>query len=141
MSVRIKKIAPEEEAIDFVIKTQCVVANADGSRSIEPLPDQIRKFTFANAFFCTALRRNAGQQTAFRIGQLIIRWATVENFTSIVRKGRQIESCASPGELRRSVLAWIDAKSFIVIPIKGWLDRLGAHRRLSHDAVLLIFKR
>ena len=141
MSVRVKKIAPEEEAIDFVIKPQCVVANADGSRSIEPLPDQIRKFTFAYTFFCTVLRRNTGQQTAFRIRQLIFRWATVENFTGITRKGRKIESCASPGELRRSVLAWIDAKSFIVIPIKGWLNRLCAHRRLSHDAVLLIFKR
>ncbi|UUZ52091.1 hypothetical protein LP420_09620 [Massilia sp. B-10] len=69
--VRIDQVAPEQEARDFIVETDGVVADPDRARLAERRLDRRGKLMFRHAPFEALLGRDAGDQARHRVGQEI----------------------------------------------------------------------
>jgi hypothetical protein len=101
--IRVDQVAPEQEARDFVVEADGVVADADRARLAEGGADLRGELVFGHPVFQAVLRRDAGDQAGLRIGQEIGRRLAVQHdrLADLVEVGIG----ADRGELGRAIAA------------------------------------
>ena len=115
--VGVEQVAPQQKTREFVVEADRVVTHADGAGLAERLLDGAGKLVLRHAAFQAQLRRNAGNQTRLRIGQIVRRGLAIQH--------QRIADFVQPGiganrrELRRAVAARADAEGFVVVPEEG----------------------
>ena len=115
--VGIDQVAPEHEARDLVVEADGVVAHADGASLREGPFDLRREFALGHAALQAQLRRDAGDQAGFGVGQEVGRRLAVQHqrLADLIEFGVG----ADARELRRAVAPHVGAKGFVVVPEEG----------------------
>ncbi|MNR29001.1 hypothetical protein D3C85_1463580 [compost metagenome] len=115
--VGVDQVAPEQEAGDFVVEADRVVADADGARLGQLAFDGGGKLLLRHPEFGAALRRDAGEQAGFRRRQVVAGRLAVQHhrLADFVEFGIG----ADAGKLRRTVAARHGAEGFVVVPEEG----------------------
>ena len=121
MRIRIQKIAPKEEACDFIVKARRVVADAYRTRLIEASPDFARKVALGHALFLAELRRQSRYETAVGLRQVVSGGLGIEHVSLTQRI--EIHVRAHAGKLRRAVRSTVEPEGFKVVPIKAGVIR------------------
>ena len=114
--VGVDEVAPEQVADEFVVKTQRVVARADGAGLRQGGIHGAGKSGFGQPVRVGVLRRDAGDQTGGGVGQVVVAGATEEvvDFAGFVQRGIG----ADGGKLRDAVQPRVGAEGFQVVPEK-----------------------
>ena len=122
--IGVAQVAPQHEAGDLVVEADRVVADADGSALAQRIVDAAGEFMLGHALGRALLRRDAGDQAAFGLGQHVGRRLAVQHqrLADLVQLGIG----ADGGELRRPVAPRVGAEGFVVVPEKG--GRAHGHR-------------
>jgi len=115
--VGVHEVAPEQKAGDFVVKANAVVARANGARLRQLGMNARGKVMLGNAVAQAVLGDDAGNQTGLGVGQVVAGDLAVPHhgFGDFVEFGIG----ADAGKLRRTVVARLAAKGFVVVPEKG----------------------
>ena len=133
--ISVEEIAPEKEAIHFIVKSERVVADAHRSGSIHPLPDIARELGFLQSLFFAELRCNACEKRALRAWQLIHGRAAIENLT--LRHGLKIEARTAACKLCGTIPLRINAEGFVVIPVESGVPGLHLRHLLQISCLTL----
>ena len=133
--IGVEEIPPEKEAIDFIVESKGVVADAHRTGSIKPLPDVLRELSFPQSLFFAELRRDSGEQRALRARELIHSRTAIENLA--LRHGFKIEARAAACELCGAISLRIHAEGFVVVPVESGVPGLHLRHLLQVSCLLL----
>ena len=116
-AVGLDEVAPKQVAGKFVVKTDGVVAYADGAWLAEFGMYAGCKFVLGQAVLQAVLRGDACNEARLGIGQVVGRGLAQQ--VDGLANGVEVGIGADGGKLRGAVGARVGAKGFVIVPEKG----------------------
>ena len=118
------QVAPEQKARDLVVETDAVVAHTHGAGPGQLALDLRGEGVLRDPTRLAQLRRDAGDQAAFGVGQSVQRGLAVQRDRGLDLVELSIRT--HPGKLRRRIPAGDLAEGLVVVPEEAEVRR---HRR------------